>query len=493
MNTNLPEGWIDKTQSFQFSNQDNNIPKGWNTRNNNITIQRDNRKILANKLPTVFVTNHRSFFPKFGNFVEAMKTLDLTLGLHSEIWEDKENKIHKSKIEEALEIQGIQYISNPRPNRRGGGAAISLLAGDFTLTKLDVIQPNTLEVVWGLVKPRIPTPDFKGIIVCSLYSVPYSKSKNQLVQHIAINYTELKARHKNCFFLAGGDINDLNIKRILDISPTFHLHNTKPTHGRKNIDVLVSDMVHLFQESIIIPNVPTDIPDGQPGGGKPSDHPIVFSRPRLEAASKPAKQVVVKKTRRVNNIRIRKLAQWVQHESWQHVYDGNTASGMAENLIELVSEKLNEICPEEEVKISQFEGKITSLALQKLVRIKKREFEKHGFSKRFKALKKKVKDRIKLEGEKALQKVLENATENGMKWIRESSRLSARPGEDTTSSFTLPSHIDANFTPKESAEAIAKYFASISQEYTPIENDTSPRWMEAQKKSKLRTLQPSTH
>ena len=169
-------------------------------------------------------------------------------------------------------------------------------------------------------------------------------------------------------------------------------------------------MVHLFQESIIIPNVPTDIPDGQPGGGKPSDHPIVFSRPRLDAASKPAKQVVVKKTRRVNNSRIIKLAQWIQHESWQHVYDGNTTSGMAENLIEVVSEKLNEICPEEEVKISQFEGKITSLALQKLVRIKKREFEKHGFSKRFKVLKKKVKDRIKLEGEKALQKVLESAT-----------------------------------------------------------------------------------
>ena len=77
------------------------------------------------------------------------------------------------------------------------------------MTKLDIIQPNNLEVVWGLVKPRNPTPDFKGIIVCSFYSVPYSKSKKQLVQHITINYTELKARHKNCFFVAEGDINDL--------------------------------------------------------------------------------------------------------------------------------------------------------------------------------------------------------------------------------------------------------------------------------------------
>ena len=103
----------------------------------------------------------------------------------------------------------------------------------------------------------------------------------------------------------------------------------------------------------------------------------MISKPRLEAASKPAKEVVVKKTRRVDSNRIRKLAQLIKYESWQHVYDGNTASGMTENLIELLTEKLNEICPEEEVKISQFEGKITSLALQKLVRMKKREFEKH--------------------------------------------------------------------------------------------------------------------
>ena len=152
--TNVPEGWIDRTQQPFF-------PRDSETRNNNITIRRDNRKILASKLPTIFVTNHRSFFPKFSNFVEAMKTLDLTLGCHSEIWEDKENKRHMSKIEEALEIQGIQYISNPRPDRRGGGAAISLLAGDFVLTKLDVIQPNNLEVVWGLVKPRGPTSNVR--------------------------------------------------------------------------------------------------------------------------------------------------------------------------------------------------------------------------------------------------------------------------------------------------------------------------------------------
>ena len=214
-----------------------NLPGGWITKNNNITVHRDNRQVLASMLPTIFVTKHRSLFPKFNNFVEVMKTLNLTLGLHSEIWEDREKRDHMDKIEEAWEMQRIQYISNPRPDRRGGGAAISLLAGEFSLTKLDVIQPKNLEVVWGLVGPKKPTESFKGIIICSFYAVPYSKTKVQLIEHITINFTELKTRYKDCYILTGGDINYLNVRNILDISPTFHLHNTKPTHGRKNIDI----------------------------------------------------------------------------------------------------------------------------------------------------------------------------------------------------------------------------------------------------------------
>ena len=64
----------------------------------------------------------------------------------------------------------------------------------------------------------------------------------------------------------------------------------------------------LFSESIIIPNVPTDIPDGQPGGGKQSDHPIVYCEPRSDCIRKPARQVEVKMTRRMNDQRKAELA-----------------------------------------------------------------------------------------------------------------------------------------------------------------------------------------
>ena len=326
---NRCEGW----------NKNKQLPAGWRATTTNTTVKRDNRTILASQLPTIFATNHRSFFPKFQNFLDLMQTQGLTLGLHSEIWESKENKDHQKRIEEAFELEGVQYISNPRPNR-GGGAAITLLCSDFTLSKLDVVIPKNLEVVWGLVRPNVPTPEFKGIIVCSFYSVPNSRRKGQLIEHITINYTQLKAGNRDCFFLVGGDKNELDVRHILDISPNLHMHNTKPTYGQKNIDILISDMVHLYNESVILPSVPTDIPPGRPGGGQPSDHSVVMCRPRLERLSKPAKETITKKTRRVDDAKKMKIGQWIQQESWETVVNCKSSSQMASQFTKLVFEKL---------------------------------------------------------------------------------------------------------------------------------------------------------
>ena len=67
-----------------------------------------------------------------------------------------------------------------------------------------------------------------------------------------------------------------------------------------------------------------------------------------------------------------------------------------------------------------------------------------------------------------------------MKWFQEAKRVSARPGEDVTGKFSQPNHVDDNLTPEQSAEKIADYFSKISKEYTPIEEDQSAQWMEAQ-------------
>ena len=169
-------------------------------------------------------------------------------------------------------------------------------------------------------------------------------------------------------------------------------------------------MVHLYRESNVIQNVPTNIPDGQPGGGKQSDHSVVFCQPRLESLSKPARVMVMKKIRRFNENRKRRFATWIQSESWDNIFN---SKNKAEKMIEMVNGNLDQICLVDEVRISQLDKKINSLALQKLTRLKQIEYPKQGCSAKYKDLKKKVKHRVKKEGEKAISNMLENAKGKG--------------------------------------------------------------------------------
>ena len=116
--------------------------------------------------------------------------------------------------------------------------------------------------------------------------------------------------------------------------------NTKPTYGNKNIDVLISGMAHLYHESIILPSVPTDIPSNQQGGGQPSDHSVVTARPMEDRINAPAKETIAKKTRRVDQGKLRKVGLWIQTESWEVVFDGGSATGMFKQFMESLKASL---------------------------------------------------------------------------------------------------------------------------------------------------------
>ena len=79
--------------------------------------------------------------------------------------------------------------------------------------------------------------------------------------------------------------------------------------------------------------------------------------------------------------------------------------------------------------------------------------------------------RMKVEATKQLNKQIEKAGGKGMQWMQEAKRISTRPGEDTSPSFTLPGHLDDNLTPEQSAERIVAFFSKISQELKPVEED----------------------
>ena len=130
------------------------------------------------------------------------------LCLMSEVWEDTDNKKHSYKIMKMLEIEGLKYVSTPRPKgKRGGGCAIIVDIEKYSPEKVDISIPKNLEVV--------SATHVKSIIAIAFYSPPKSKKKSQVLDHIITTCQMLICKYPDAGLFIGGDRNDLQITPIL--------------------------------------------------------------------------------------------------------------------------------------------------------------------------------------------------------------------------------------------------------------------------------------
>ena len=106
------------------------------------------------------------------------KELRMGLALHSEVWEKKEKKAHRFKIDEMFHMGGISYISTPRPGRRGGGSAIKCDDDNFFIMEIKEENPYNLKVTFASLRPKSEFSLKFNIFVCALYSPPRSRKKS---------------------------------------------------------------------------------------------------------------------------------------------------------------------------------------------------------------------------------------------------------------------------------------------------------------------------
>ena len=239
-------------------------------------MRRDNRSIQALTLPRVMNFNMRSLFPKIRNFSEDMLERQGDISFLTEVWQKQENKKHQLKLEEMLEMSGIQYISTPRPGaQRGGGAAIAVRTEKFAISKLNIPIPRSVEVVWGLLKPKVVTGKIITIIVCCFYSPPRSRKNAALIDHLTVTLHSLLNIHGDAGVIISGDRNSIDIPTLLSIDPSLHQTVKLPTKGFKTLDVIVTNLARFFNDPLIIPPVMPDVP----GHGLPSDHSGLFATP----------------------------------------------------------------------------------------------------------------------------------------------------------------------------------------------------------------------
>ena len=437
-------------------------------------IRRENKCLQALSLPVLLSYNMRSIWGKISSFATDMEERDGEISFLCEVWEKSENKKHKKRIEEMLEMSGIEYISTPRPGaKRGGGAAIAIKSSRFSVVKLNITIPKPLEIVWAMLRPLEHTGVINKIILCSFYSPPNSKKNVLLIDHISVTYNCLLIQHPDAAILISGDKNSLDEKKILALNPNFRQTVSKNTRGNKILTILITDLHSYFHNPVIIPPVPVDVP----GQGVPSDHSGVLALPITTSNSQRTAESRKVKVRPLPDSLICKFGSVIVGENWSFMSESLSTTDMVELFENHTKKMIENIFPEKVVTMSSWDKPYMTEELRKMRRQRQRLYRKGSKNEKYLEVKKKFEQKIKAEAEKYRQKIVTEVTDGKRNNSYKALRKLETGNCDKNSAFTLPSHADENLSPLQSAERLADYFSEISQQFSPICPENFPPWI----------------
>ena len=427
---------------------------------------------IANYLPVVAVCNLRSFFPKLFNFKNDFVERNIDVGLLCEVWQKFEDKKHSHEIEKLLELDGLKYFSTVRPKgKRGGGAAIIVNLKKFSVEKIDVNNPYSLEICWALAKPRSKHAKVKKIILCSFYCAPKSRKKAELIDHIICTLQSLTSKYPNCCICLGGDKNKLDISQLLCSSLKLVQMVNKGTRKGEILDIFVSNYSQCYNQPEIIPPVPPD----NPSNGVPSDHHVPLCTPHTDPLCPPKREYKVITYRPLPDSKLHQFGNWITQENWDSLDETNSPENKVETYNKMLLETLDKYCPTKTVSLRINDEPFTTADMKTLKRRRQREYCSKGKTNKYYKLKKEFKAKY----ERAAKDFLLKQTEalrisNPAQLINTLKKMGAPPGQlDDVSSFTLENH--ENLSPLQAAEKIAYHFSKISQEFPPLNYSHLPR------------------
>ena len=346
-------------------------------------------------------------------------------------------------------MKGILYISTPRPGvRRGGGVALAADPCKFSLTKLNVPNPNQLEVAWGLLKPRQVTGPISKIVCCAFYSPPNSRKKTKLIEHLSSILQDLLLDHPGAGVIISGDRNDLSIDRLLSIDPSLRQIVKKFTHGRKILDVVLTNIWMFYNEPIIVEPVPVD----DTSNGVPSDHSGVVIKPIIDAAHPPLRTKSTKVFRPMPDSLINKFGEQICNLSWDFLSSELSSTELTELFQTKMSSIIDDHFPLKTITLTDLDKPWITQDLKRLKRIRRREFCRHGRSQRYKQLKKEFEikqiDAVKKYTDKIIEEVRDGTRSSSYKALR---KLGVRTGDIKEDLFILPEHEEIKLSEQQSA------------------------------------------
>ena len=309
--------------------------------------KRLNRKnIQALNLPTICNINARSVYNKLEELHSFISEEEIDVALISETWE-RENLT----LKDVINIENYEVLSN-FSQRKNGGSRTAIIAntGKFhvkDITNIDIQVPWGVEATWCLMTPKNVSQDsrIQRIACCSLYFGGKNRKKTLLLDHISDAYHLLSKKYqRGLYFVIAGDVNDLNISPILDLSSNFQQIVKDPTRldPPAILDPIITTLHTYYQRPECVTPLDADFDKA----GVASDHKIVIARPVNIIDNKCNREYRSVKVRPFTESGLKKIEKWFIEQSWEEVYKADSSHEKAKVFQTMLLDALEKFLPE---------------------------------------------------------------------------------------------------------------------------------------------------
>ena len=226
-----------------------------------------------------------------------------------------------------------------------------------------------------------------------------------LLDHISDTFNILSTKYgRGLEFIIAGDTNDLKLDPILSLSPRFHqiVKNWTRLDPPALLDPIITTLSSYYQVSECLEPLDAD-PDKD---GKRSDHRFVVARAISIINNRSGRETRTVKVRPMPESGIQKMKNWFVDQSWDDVYQAESAHEKAALFQETLLKALDDFFPEKVRKINSDDQPWISNRLKVLDRRRKRLYHKERRSEKWKIMNKMFKKEVKSAKAKFYQKTV---------------------------------------------------------------------------------------
>ena len=198
-----------------------------------------------------------------------------------------------------------------------------------------------------------------------MYVSPSSVYKTKSIDHIIETIHVLRSQHgSELRFLIGGDLNRININKILNSYGALNQIITVPTRNSETLEKIITDLQSFFHPPTS--HMPIEVDEDM--DGENSDHNVVVLTPVNVPSDAPKRTKRIIRTRPLPESKIKEFHKFLTVHKWSEVLEFDDVDDKTVNFHKTLAFSMDFYFPEKRIQVSSLDKGWMSPELKQLHR-----------------------------------------------------------------------------------------------------------------------------